>query len=142
MWWVISLVKIIIIYWIELKLLSFQFLFTSFSAEIITSHLYYIIHKCQCHNFSSCFILFSLSHSLSSCCCTFFFLLPSPLALSPSPFPSLPSHFSLSLTQKSSQSLRSPSFPASTCWQEEREEDAALYPRCVLATPPASAHCF
>lgn len=67
--------------------------------------------------------------------------LPSPFSLSPSPFPytSLPL-FSLAL--KSSQSASSPSFTASTCWQEEKEEDAALYPRCVPATPAASTRCL
>lgn len=47
-----------------------------------------------------------------------------------------------SLTLKSSQSLCFPSFTASTCWQEEKEEDAALTPQCCRATPPVSADCL
>ena len=105
MWWVISLMKTIIIYWIELKLLSFQFLFTSFSAEIITSYFYYIIRKCQCHNFSSCFILFSLS--LAVFLLLLYLLFPPPLPLSPFslpfPFTSLPL-FSLSHSKELSVS--------------------------------------
>lgn len=47
-----------------------------------------------------------------------------------------------SLTLKSSQSLCFPSFTASTCWQEEKEEDAALAPQCCRATSPVSADCL
>lgn len=47
-----------------------------------------------------------------------------------------------SLTLKSSQSLCFPSFTASTCWQEEKEEDAALTPQCCRATPLVSADCL
>ncbi|KAJ4931007.1 hypothetical protein JOQ06_025308 [Pogonophryne albipinna] len=58
-----------------------------------------------------------------------------PLSL-PFPFTSLPL---FSLTLKSTQSLRSLSFPAPTCWQEEKEEDAALYPRFLPSSSSFSA---
>lgn len=46
---------------------------------------------------------YSFIHLLTfPCCCTFFFFLPSPLALSPSSFPPLPSHFSLSHSKEHS----------------------------------------
>lgn len=92
----------------------------------------------QCGNSTLSSLLFSLPHSLTPHCgCTFCFLLPSCLPL-PFPSTSLPL---FSLTLKSTQSLRSPSFPAPTCWQEEKQEDAALYSRCILATFQASARC-
>lgn len=79
---------------------------------------------------------------LSFCHCTFFSCLPSPRAVSPSPFPPLPSLPLFSLTLKSSHSLCFLSFTASTCWQEEKEEDAALAPQCCCATSPVSADCL
>lgn len=120
----------------------------SFKHVFLSSNYYIalILHNAYCINVSvviSPLFLFFSSLSLTDFSLLLHLLIPPPLPLSPFslpfPFTSLPL---FSLTLKSTQSLRSSSFPASTCWQEEKEEDAALYPRCVLATPPASARCL
>lgn len=90
-------------------------------------------------SFSAPFI-FLLFHSLADFSLLLHLLFLSPLPLSPLSllFPST----SLSLTLKSTHCLHFSSFSTPTCWQEEKEEDVALYPWCVFATTPASAHCL
>lgn len=93
---------------------------------------------------SAVFFLMCFSGWLFNALHIFPLLLPSPL--SPLTLPSLLTSLPLfSLPPplfKSTLCLCFPSFSTPTCWQGEKEKDAALYFSCVLATSPASAHCL